>query len=68
MNASNELRRTIRVLRKMWPSSEARQLDHFEQSIEFAEERWKEISAAAVEVPALAVNFAQEKPQSEGGK
>jgi len=68
MNAANELRRTLRVLRKMWPASEAKQLAHFEQAIDFADERWRE-PLPAQEPAALAVNFAQGKPQgAEGGK
>lgn len=64
MNAANELRRTIRVLRKMWPASQAQQLAHFERSIDFAEERWTELEAASAQTgEVLAVNFAQAKPE-----
>jgi hypothetical protein len=58
MEASKEILRTIRLLRKFWPASQKPQLDHYEEAVSTARIHWQ---AKPAKAPA---NFTPRSPEA----
>jgi hypothetical protein len=62
MEASKEILRTIRLLRKFWPASQKPQLDHYEEAVSTARIHWQsKPSDGGATAP---VNFTPRSPEA----